>query len=94
MRFKEVTEPANIGRMQQRIDGVGDENEGQHDPDDIEAATRIVRLTSKPISLHNVSQRRSSPHERRNQGTHCFLSFGTTLRQQIASWLTRSSKHS
>ena len=36
--FKEMTEPSNIGGMQQRINGMGDENERHYDPNDIETA--------------------------------------------------------
>jgi hypothetical protein len=62
MRFKEMAEPANIDGMQQPIDGVGCENEGYHNPDDIEAASRIMRWTAEPISIHKVSRKRPSLH--------------------------------
>jgi hypothetical protein len=55
MRFKEVAEPANVDRMEQRVNGMGDKNEGEHNPDDIEAAARIMRGTAKPVSIHKAS---------------------------------------
>lgn len=58
MGFKNVAEPTNIGRVQQGIDGVGDENKGNRNPDDIEAAARIMRRTVEPIFVHYVSPRR------------------------------------
>jgi hypothetical protein len=58
MRFKEVAEPANIGGVQQPVDGVGCENEGYHNPDDIEAASRIMRWTAEPVSIHKMSRER------------------------------------
>ena len=62
MRFKEVAEPPNIDGMQQRIDGVRCENEGYRNPDDSEAASRIMRWTAEPISIHKVSRKRPSLH--------------------------------
>jgi hypothetical protein len=64
MGFKDVTKPANIGWMQQAIDGVGDENEGHHNPNDIEAAARIMYRTIQPVFVHTVSLRRCLPHSR------------------------------
>src|ERR1700733_6711653 len=62
MGFKDVTKPANISGMQQAIDGVGDENEGHHNPNDIEAAARIMYRTVQPVFVHIESLRRCLPH--------------------------------
>jgi hypothetical protein len=41
--------------MEQCINWVRNEDEGHPDPDDIEAAGRIMRWTVKPVFIHNVS---------------------------------------
>jgi len=54
-RLKEMAEPANIAGVQERMDGVGDENQGHHDLNDIETAARIACRTAEPVSLHKDS---------------------------------------
>lgn len=52
MQFEDVTEAADIRGMEQRIDWVRDEDECYPDPEDIEAAVRIVRGTIQPVLIH------------------------------------------
>jgi hypothetical protein len=64
MRLEDVTEAANIGGMEQRIDRVRDEDESHPDPDDVDAAVRIMRWTVKPVFIHKASRRQFWPYVR------------------------------
>ena len=55
MRPKEVAEPTDIAGVQERIDGVDEENERYYNPNDVETSARIAWGTTEPVSLHKVS---------------------------------------